>query len=52
MAKAKNSGNTANLAAKFANRPKKKRPGIHSKKKASKLKNSSNYKKRYRGQGR
>ena len=51
MAKAKSSGNNANLAAKFANRPRKKRPGVHSKKKASKLKSSRNYKKLYRGQG-
>ena len=29
-----------------------KRPGIHSKKKTSKLKKSKNYKKMYRGQGR
>jgi hypothetical protein len=27
------------------------RPGIHAKTKSSKLKNSKNYKKRYRGQG-
>jgi len=44
--------NTANLASKFANRPKAKRPGIHSKKKNSNLKTSKNYKKAYRGQGR
>ena len=31
---------------------KRKRPGIHSKTKTSKGKNSSNYKKAYRGQGR
>lgn len=31
---------------------KKKRKGIHSKNKSSKLKSSKNYKKRYRGQGR
>ena len=31
--------------------PKKKRPGVHSKKKTSKLKTSKNYKKSYRGQG-
>jgi hypothetical protein len=29
----------------------KKRPGVHSKTKASKLKNSKNYLKKYRGQG-
>jgi hypothetical protein len=31
--------------------PKKKRPGVHSKKKTSKSKSSKNYKKAYRGQG-
>jgi len=51
MAKAKSSGNTANLAAKFANKPKKKRPGVHTKKKFSRSKKSKNYKKIYRGQG-
>lgn len=30
---------------------KKKRPGVHSKKKTAKLKSSKNYKKPYRGQG-
>lgn len=43
--------NTANLASKFANRPKKRRPGIHSKKKTSNLKSSKNYRKKYKGQG-
>lgn len=33
-------------------KPKKKRPGVHSKKKTAKLKSSKNYKKLYRGQGR
>lgn len=33
------------------NKPKKKRPGVHSKSKSSKLKNSKNYKKMYKGQG-
>jgi hypothetical protein len=32
-------------------KPSKKRPGIHSKKKTSKNKNSKNYKKLYKGQG-
>ena len=32
--------------------PPKKRPGIHSKKRTSKLKKSKNYKKAYKGQGR
>ena len=31
---------------------KKKRPGIHAKSKSSKLKDSKNYKKTYKGQGR
>ena len=31
--------------------PKKKRPGVHSKKKTSKSKRAKNYKKLYRGQG-
>ncbi len=35
----------------FRANPKRKRPGIHSKKKTSKLKSSKNYKKLYRGQG-
>ena len=32
--------------------PKIKRPGVHSKKRTSRLKTSKNYKKAYRGQGR
>jgi hypothetical protein len=32
-------------------KPKRKRPGVHSKSKTSKLKGSKNYKKLYRGQG-
>ena len=32
-------------------KPKRKNPGVHAKNKSSKLKNSKNYKKRYRGQG-
>jgi len=36
----------------FRKKAKKKRPGIHSKKKASASKKSKNYKKPYRGQGR
>lgn len=38
--------------AKFLTKPKKNRKGIHSKKKSSSLKNSKNYSKKYRGQGR
>lgn len=36
----------------FERKPKTVRPGVHAKTKSSKNKNSSNYKKRYRGQGR
>ena len=36
---------------KFLSRFKKKRPGVHSKKKSSGLKTSKNYKKKYKGQG-
>jgi hypothetical protein len=46
MAKAKTS-----TVKSFIAKPRKKRPGIHSKKKASKLKSSKNYKKLYAGQG-
>jgi|TARA_S200002703_G_scaffold155820_1_gene160421 hypothetical protein len=35
----------------YSKAKKKKRPGIHAKSKTSKLKNSKNYKKAYRGQG-
>jgi hypothetical protein len=35
----------------FTDRPKKTRPGVHSKTKTSRSKNSTNYKKRYKGQG-
>ena len=36
----------------YVSGPKIKRPGVHSKKKTSRLKTSKNYKKAYRGQGR
>ena len=36
----------------YRERNRKKRPGIHSKSKTSKLKSSINYKKKYNGQGR
>jgi len=47
MAKAKKSegGST------FLRKAKRKRPGVHAKKKTSKLKSSKNYKKRYARQG-
>lgn len=48
MAKAKSTSTTST----FRSVTKKKRPGIHSKKKSSKGKNTTNYKKAYRGQGR
>jgi hypothetical protein len=35
----------------FRLKPKRKRPGVHAKTKASKHKASKNYKKRYKGQG-
>jgi hypothetical protein len=44
MAKGINLGN-------YMERHKKKRPGVHAKSKTSKLKNSRNYVKAYRGQG-
>jgi hypothetical protein len=45
---AKKQTSVASVTAK----PKKKRPGVHSKKTTSKLKSSKNYKKLYAGQGR
>ena len=48
MAKAKTTSTTSN----FRSKTKAKRPGIHSKKKSSKGKNTTNYKKAYKGQGR
>jgi hypothetical protein len=46
MAKAKSSE-----VKSYAGKQKTKRPGVHSKKKASAIKQSKNYKKLYRGQG-
>ena len=37
--------------SRFKPKPRKKRPGVHAKTKTSKLKNSKNYKKLYKGQG-
>mgnify|MGYP006890082476 CR=1 FL=1 len=48
MAKVKSTTTTSS----FRSKTKKKRPGIHSKKNASKGKSCKNYKKVYRGQGR
>lgn len=42
---------TSSVRAHIA-KPHKKRPGVHSKKKNSRSKNSRNYRKAYRGQGR
>jgi|TARA_R110001592_G_scaffold191790_2_gene438327 hypothetical protein len=39
------------ISSNYAKSKRKKRPGIHSKTKSSKSKNSVNYKKAYRGQG-
>jgi hypothetical protein len=46
---AKKTNSTSSLTIKSNKR---KRPGIHSKKRTSKLKKSRNYKKKYNGQGR
>ena len=40
------------LSVSRIDRPSTKRPGVHAKKKTSRLKSSKNYKKPYRGQGR
>lgn len=42
---------TLSTASKFRKRAKVSRPGVHSKKRTSKLKSSKNYTKKYRGQG-
>lgn len=47
MAKAKSTGGVS-----IVKKTRKKRPGIHSKKRSSKSKNSKNYKKAYVAQGR
>jgi hypothetical protein len=47
MAKIKNQSSVGAIK-----KPKVSRPGVHAKTKTSKIKSSSNYKKRYRGQGR
>lgn len=48
---AKKGGSTSNVKL-FRGKPKRKRPGVHAKSKASRHKASKNYKKRYTGQGR
>lgn len=48
----KKGGSTKSMGASlFREKPKVKRPGVHAKTKASKLKGSKNYLKRSRGQG-
>jgi hypothetical protein len=47
---AKQQSKSTNVSVKIE-KPKKRRAGIHSKCKASKLKKSKNYAKKYRGQG-
>jgi hypothetical protein len=42
---------TTSSVKQFVSKPKRKRPGVHSKCKYSKLKGSKNYKKLYSGQG-
>ena len=39
------------ITGNYIGNPKKKRPGVHAKTKNSHSKNSTNYKKKYRGQG-
>ena len=39
------------LISNYIDKPKKRRPGVHAKTKTSKLKQSKNYVKHYRGQG-
>jgi hypothetical protein len=43
---------TTSTTSNFRSKTKTKRPGIHSKKKSSRGKNTTNYKKAYKGQGR
>jgi hypothetical protein len=47
---AKKSSSSA-TTSRFRKKAKVSRPGVHSKKRTSKLKSSRNYKKKYRGQG-
>lgn len=47
---AKQQSKSSSVSVRIA-KPKKKRPGVHSKCKSSKLKKSKNYLKRYNGQG-
>lgn len=47
----KKSTKTTSASSLFKEKPKVSRPGIHAKTKSSKLKQSKNYQKAYRGQG-
>jgi len=42
---------TKSVTTRFSKKARKKRPGVHSKKKSSGLKMSKNYRKKYKGQG-
>jgi hypothetical protein len=42
---------TKTISTRFMKKPRRKRPGVHSKKKNSGLKMSKNYRKKYKGQG-
>ena len=50
MAKQQAKSKSTNVSVRIE-KPKKRRPGVHSKCKSSKLKKSKNYAKKYRGQG-
>lgn len=49
---AKKGTTTSTASRAFRGKPKRKRPGVHTKTKASNNKSSKNYKKKYKGQGR
>ena len=51
MATKKSTKTTTSSSSSHIERPKVNRPGVHAKTKTSKLKQSRNYKKTYRGQG-
>jgi hypothetical protein len=51
MAPKKSSGSKTSSSSSFQQKPKIKRPGVHAKSKASKLKSSKNYLKKYSRQG-
>ena len=48
---AKKTSSAKSTASSYKKKPRRKRPGVHSKKNTSGLKASKNYKKSYRGQG-